>query len=200
MSEFESEVLSNQIDLLKSLKGQQIKEMIHYLWDPPEQVLAETIEYDLDHPATPDEIFSYALGSLYITFESGLAVTFGSVPSLASVNICSVPPEEQDITDDEDDNPIFASDPIYSNEFWKSILGQTIAMVQIIKKKLEGMNYLSYLPYDAGLLIKLENGTHFIASHGLHDNSDSFSVIVESQIDPEIRNNLVFTQSLQVIA
>lgn len=46
-------------------------------------------------------------------------------------------------------------------------------------------------PSELGLKFVMENGMIFVASHGLYDGSDDFSVISYKQIPEKIRENLI---------
>jgi len=42
------------------------------------------------------------------------------------------------------------------------------------------------LPCEAGVVLHFDNGGELILSHGLHDDSDVFSVIARDQIRPSL--------------
>ncbi|MEH2355689.1 hypothetical protein [Nostoc sp.] len=73
---------------------------------------------------------------------------------------------------------------------WARFVGQRISSnITILKRSYSSALYAD-IANEIGLLFEVEDGSRFIASHGLHDDSDDFSVIQESQIDNEIRNQI----------
>ncbi|MEH2240550.1 hypothetical protein [Nostoc sp.] len=92
----------------------------------------------------------------------------------------------------EEDNelyPVDARDKVYSNNFWARFVGQRISNITILKRSYSSALY-AHIANEIGLLFEVEDGSRFILSHGLHADSDDFSVIQESQIDNEIRNEI----------
>ncbi|MFT5591381.1 MAG: hypothetical protein ACI9ZF_003581 [Bradyrhizobium sp.] len=46
------------------------------------------------------------------------------------------------------------------------------------------------VPSELGLCFYFNDNEHFIASHGLHDGSDDFSVLMEAHINPTIKSTI----------
>ena len=62
-------------------------------------------------------------------------------------------------------------------------------MVNIIKRDPQNA-LLAELPNVVGVEIVMDNGEKFILSHGLHNNSDDFSVITDLYIDRRLLESL----------
>jgi len=186
---YTSDIPSNRSELLNSLKGLKILSLVRYSWEQPDRA---AIEYGIE----AKEIFSLTAGCLIIGFDSGLFIGYSSQPSKNSV-ITWVEKNEDGETETseklaEGDNelyPVDARDAVYSNIFWARLVGQRISNITILKRSYSSSLYED-LANEIGLLFEVEDGSRFIAAHGLHNNSDDFSVIQESQIDSEIRNDI----------
>ncbi|UIO43743.1 hypothetical protein LOY85_06205, partial [Brevibacillus brevis] len=87
--------------------------------------------------------------------------------------------------------PIDAVDYTYSNPYWIQVVGQHIKAISIIKRDPQNVLF-EELPNEVGVEIVMENEMKFILSHGLHNNSDDFSVIAPSQLEISIIANLRF--------
>lgn len=129
--------------------------------------------------------FSLTAGPLAIYFEDGEIVGFSSDPSLNSIIIWdeAARGESQVNTLLEGDDELF---PIpesgkFSTVFWAQIVGCRLIGVTILKRT--DMTAKEHQrPGEVGLRFTFSRGKSFVVSHGLHDNSDDFSVLEESQL------------------
>ncbi|MEH1827808.1 MAG: hypothetical protein V7L22_21160 [Nostoc sp.] len=181
------DIPSNRSDVLDSLKGLKILNLTRYCWEPPDR---EVSEYGIE----AKDVFSLAPGPLIMSFDSGLVIGYGNQPSKNSVTIWIEKNEagetiEELTEEDKELYPVDARDAVYSNNFWARFVGQRISNITILKRSYSSALYAD-IANEIGLLFEVEDGSRFIASHGLHDDSDDFSVIQESQIDNEIRNQI----------
>ncbi|MEH1801811.1 MAG: hypothetical protein V7L13_22125 [Nostoc sp.] len=184
---YTSDIASNRSQVLDSLKGLTILNLTRYSWEPPDRAV---LEYGIE----AKEVFSLTAGCLIMRFDSGLVIGYGSQPSKNSVTIWIEKNEAGETIEElaEEDKklyPVDARDAVYSNNFWARFVGQRISNITILKRSYSSALYAD-TANEIGLLFEVENGSRFIASHGLHDDSDDFSVIQESQIDNEIRNQI----------
>ncbi|WP_375474003.1 hypothetical protein [uncultured Nostoc sp.] len=184
---YTSDIPSNRSEVLDSLKGLAILNLTRYSWEPPDRAV---LEYGIE----AKEVFSLTAGCLIMSFDSGLVIGYGSQPSKNSVTIWVEKNEAAETSEElaEEDNelyPVDATDAVYSNNFWARFVGQRISNITILKRSYSSALYAD-IANEIGLLFEVEDGSRFIASHGLHDDSDDFSVIQESQIDNEIRNQI----------
>jgi hypothetical protein len=178
-----SDIPSKQQDLLHSLNGLVITKLSRFSWIPGSQAVED---YQIQH----SQVFSLTAGPLIVHFDSDLVIGFSSNPSIGSIILWVEKNEigevKQELT--EFNNDLFnidANDIKYSCSFWASLIGQKISSTKILKRKPQNSLY-EELPNEVGLVITTESEDHFIASHGLHDNSDDFSIIEKSQIDVKI--------------
>ncbi|MED4953415.1 hypothetical protein NYE69_01460 [Paenibacillus sp. FSL R5-0527] len=141
-----------------------------------------------------EEVFSLTAGPVLMCFQSGLVIGADSDPAQNSV-IIWVEKDDTGYTTNEplENDPelyaISALDKQYSNSYWGRIVGQKISMVNIIKRDPQNA-LLAELPNEVGVEIVMDNGEKFILSHGLHNNSDDFSVITDSYIDQKLLKSL----------
>ncbi|MFQ6311068.1 hypothetical protein [Lysobacter capsici] len=182
------EYISLSSDCLRTFVGNRIVNMIRYSWWPKGDVSAEC---DVE----AQQAFSLTAGPLLIIFEDGRRLCVASDPSSNSVLVwleanpgdvySGVVPEFSGrlLEDDPELFPIPANDGKYAAPFWADICGARLAKLTIIKQRAEFLNAKEAArPSERGLCFILEDGTRFIASHGLHDESDDFSVIEERNV------------------
>ena len=175
-------------DLLNIFRGKRVSQLVRYSWWPKENVASECDICD-------ELAFSLTAGPLAVIFENGDVLGIASEPSLNSVILwldqCKDGKVERNSSLDKDIElfPISCNDNIYANSFWKQFIGLTLLDFAILKKR--SMNALQReLPSEVGLSFIFEGNIKFIASHGLHDGTDDFSVLEYNQINPSIAEDL----------
>lgn len=171
---------SASFDLLNTLIGVKIIDLVRYSWWPSDEVAAEC-------DIREDQAFSLTAGPLGIVFENGRILGLASDPAMNSVVVWDEGARRSissNIALDQDDElfPISAKDEVYSTPFWKQVIGSTVAQLTILKRSTMSAKE-SELPSELGLRFQMRNGLVFIASHGLHNGSDDFSVLEESQLN-----------------
>ncbi|CAI8891029.1 hypothetical protein EMIT07CA2_30302 [Brevibacillus sp. IT-7CA2] len=182
-----SSIPSDRIKLLQIMKNKKLNKLVRYSWWESEEAMEQC-------EIAQNEVFSLTAGPLLLYFELGLVVGAASDPSRSSVIIWVEKDDTGYIKNDSVENdtdlyPINAEDNIYSSPYWIQIVGQDIKEINIIKR--DPYNALfEELPNEVGLEIVMENDMKFILSHGLHNDSDDFSVITTSQIEVDIIENL----------
>lgn len=184
-----SSIPSDMINLFQLIKNKKLNKLIRYSWWENEEAM-EHCEIE------PDEVFSLTAGPLLLYFESGLVIGAASEPSRNSVVVWIEKDETgymkyDSIEQDTDLYPIDAVDNTYSNPYWIQIVGQHIKEISIIKRDPQNVLF-EELPNEVGVEIVMENELKFILSHGLHNDSDDFSVIAPSQLEISIIANLSF--------
>jgi len=185
---FTSGPLSSKLDLLSSMIGERIVEMIRYSWLAPEAAVSQ---YGLSR----GDCFSLTSGPIAIRFANGLIIAFGSEPSLASV-ICWT---ERDLTGrwsnerldlDSDLFPVSATDNRYSTPGIKSVIAEILTGFTIWKRP--PVNHLwDELPREVAIRLVVTNGHDLWLTHGLHNDSDDFSVLEESRLMEKLRVSLI---------
>lgn len=175
------------IPLLQIIKNEKLSKLIRFSWWESEES-AEQCEI------AQDEVFSLTYGPLLLYFESGLVIGVASNPSKNSIVLWVEKDNTGYIKDEAIENdtelyPIDAEDKIYSTSYWAQIVGQKIKKLNIIERDPYNALY-EELPNEVGLEIVMENDTKFILSHGLHDDSDDFSVLTTSQLEVDILTSL----------
>ena len=187
---YDTDIPSNLTDLLKSLIGRRLVNMVKFN-DVPEQELIE--EYYME----PEEFFCCSLGPFLFYFEDGLVVGGSSNPSRNTVLMWvekNENGEHREWLQEEDKRAV----PFYAKDFddWKIYLNQVVKSVTIIKE----LPYISSnrssryfdLPNERGVLIEFENGTGLIMSHGLNDDSDDTTLAKPDGIDPAFEGHLEY--------
>lgn len=174
-------------DLLIKFIGKRVIDLIRYSWWKKEQVPIEC-------HIKKEHSFSLTAGPLTIVFEDGSALGIASDPEINSVIVWldhanGQVGTTQALSDDPELFPIRASDNIYSEPSWEKFYEHNITGFSIIKSKFMSVGEAT-LPSELGLCIYFNNNEYFIASHGLHNGTDDFSVLIDSQISPAARPNL----------
>ncbi|MEO9382602.1 hypothetical protein [Chromobacterium phragmitis] len=172
---------SASFDLLNTLMGVKIIDMVRYSWWPADEVAAEC-------NIREEQAFALTAGPLGIVFENGRILGLASDPAMNSVVVWDEGARRStssNVTLDQDDElfPISAQDEVHSAPFWKQVIGGTLAQLTILKRNIMSAKERE-LPSELGLRFQLQNGLIFVASHGLHNGSDDFSVLEESQLAP----------------
>ncbi len=173
-----SMVPSMAIEFLRRLTGKPVAKLVRYSWWPASEVAAQC--------GLEDELaFSLTAGPLAVYFEDGEILGFSSDPSLNSVIVWdeAVRGTSQGATSLASDEELFAISESgrFATVFWKQIIGCCVSGVTILKRR--QMNAKTrQRPSEVGLRFSLSGGKSFVVSHGLHDNSDDFSVLEESQL------------------
>lgn len=185
---YKETIPSEKISLLKLLKGQELDKLVRYSWLTCDEVIEE-------YGVKPQDIFSLTAGPLLLYFKSGMVIGASSNPAKNSVILWVERDGQGYVTSEltEEDSELYsicANDGVYSNVFWSQLQGQKVSEINIIRC-IPKREMFSCLPNEVGLLFKMSNGKNFILSHGLHDNSDDFSVIEESQIDKRLLVSLI---------
>ena len=171
---YPEDIPSRRIELLKAVCDHTIVKMIRFSWCSVDEAIEE---YEIDK----SNVFSLTAGPLLMYLNSGLVIGASSNPSLNSVVLWVEKNENGETVDDptELDDELF---PVEADNDWIKFAGKKIASFKILRKKVNSAK-LAELPNEVGVLIEMNDGNQFILSHGLHDNSDDFSVITEKQID-----------------
>lgn len=181
---YEENIPSKHKNIISKLINKRVSKIVRYSWEPPKIAMNAWNIFE-------QHIFNLTPGPLLITLETGLVVGFGCQPSWASVTVWIEEAEDgksekdEKIAEDDELFPIDICDSVYSPKEFHSIIGQKIVDIKILKRKPKSVLFED-LPREVGLLIKFENDTEMIVSHGLYDDSDDFSVLMKSQILPEI--------------
>ncbi|WP_426399132.1 hypothetical protein ACN9M1_22885 [Ralstonia sp. R-29] len=133
-----------------------------------------------------EQAFSLTAGPLAIHFEDGRIVGMASEPALNSVIVWDERRPETDrlgppLDKDSELFPILASDERFSTKEWSKLAGLTLSALSILKRKTMNAKQ-STRPSEVGLRLMLDGGVSLIASHGLLDGSDDFSVLLGSDL------------------
>lgn len=183
-----SEVPSKCIPLLRSFLGCRIVSAVRYSWWPAEESAQEC-------GINEGDVFSLTAGAAAIGLDSGVVLGIGSEPSVASVIIWLEKNSDGDVLRNEpldrdsDLYPISAQDHVFSNEFWRGVIGEGISSISIFRRNPKNILFAD-LPNEVALCFELSSGVRFFAAHGLHDDSDDFVVLDEQSIHPSIRQEL----------
>lgn len=171
---YKEDIPSRRIDLLNAVAGQQLSKLVRFSWCSPREAIGE---YEIEE----SDLFSLTAGPLLMYFNTGLVLGAASNPSLNSVVLWVEKNESEEVVEDsiELDDELF---PIEADNDWHQLIGKTIKAFRILRKKVNSAK-LAELPNEIGVLVEMSDGNQFILSHGLHDNSDDFSIIQKKQID-----------------
>ncbi len=185
-SVYDEDIPSNLTGLLSCLVGRKLINIIRFN-DVPEQELIENYYMD------PKDFFCCSLGPFLFYFEDGLVIGGSSDPGRNTVLMWverKENGEHRDWLQEEDEEAI----PFYAKDFdnWNIYLNQVVKSVTIIKETSETYSKILDLPSERGVLLEFENGSGFIMSHGLNDNSDDTTLAKPDGIDPYFEGNLIY--------
>lgn len=177
----DEDIPTRRRELLAAIRGTPIVRMTRYSWSPKEEVA-------LKAQLRPELVFSRTAGPLLITLDSGLVIGAASQPSLISVTLWLE--RAPGTSSDPELYPIESDDPQYSEPGFAQMLGKRVTGVAVLVRDPESASWESR-PREAGVVLTLEGAPELILSHGLHDDSDDFSVImregVKSSLWPRLR-------------
>jgi hypothetical protein len=178
---------SSSKDLLQQYVGKTVTGLVRYSWWKKEDVSTEG-------NISREQSFSLTAGPLAVIFEDGSILGVASDPSINSVIVwldraVGQTNTTQTLSEDPELFPIDARDEAYSEPLWYKFSDRTLSGFSILKSK--EMNSLeAELPSELGLCFNFDGNDRFVASHGLHNGTDDFSVIVNTQINPIVRAKL----------
>lgn len=182
---------SHNINIIKMLPNAIVTRMVRCSSCSPDILKSEYRDnFNEPYPQPDSMIFSMTSGPVCIWLDSGIVIGVGSQPSLYSVTLWVERDQNGILSDDPCENdddlfPIEASDERYSMDTIRQLIGQKIEKVSILKREADDPRLMGR-PMEVGVVIYFENGTDLVLSHGLHNNSDDFSVINKNQIIPSI--------------
>lgn len=172
----DEDIPSRRLDLLTSIRGALVVRMTRYSWSPAE---AAALEYDL----RPELVFSRTAGPLLITLESGVAIGAASQPSLISVTLWR--DEPPGTSSDPELHGIEADDPKFSEPGFAQMLGKRVTEISILTRDPENAKWVDR-PREVGVVLAFDGAPDLLLSHGLHDNSDDFSVLMRKDLNPSL--------------
>jgi hypothetical protein len=173
---------SNLSALLRSLVGLRLVEATRFSWWPPDEAQKEC-------SLASEDVFSLTAGPVTLTFDSGVVVGIASNPSTNSVSVWLERDKEEPLSTDEELYPVSATDSKFASTFWHQVIGARVDAVSIFVQEPRTVSY-QHLPNEVGLCLTLDSGARVVAAHGLHDDSDDFSIIPEQLVMEELRAGL----------
>jgi len=130
-----------------------------------------------------------------ITFDTGVVLGIASDPSTNSVSVWIEKNEagqllrEEPLESDDELHPVSASDQRFADDFWRLVIGSKVGSISVLVRNPTTAR-LAELPNEVGLCFSLDSGVKLVASHGLHDGSDDFSIISDQRIQASLRAEL----------
>ena len=130
-----------------------------------------------------------------IAFDTGVVLGIASDPSINSISVWIEKNEvgqqlrDEPLASDEDLHAISATDPLFADHFWQSVIGARVDAISIFVRRPVSAR-LAELPNEVGLCFALDSGAKVVAVHGLHDDSDDFAIIPDQLILGSIRDDL----------
>ena len=185
-SVYDIDIPSNLTGLLAGLIGRKLINIIRFN-DVPEQELIDNYYMD------PKDFFCCSLGPFLFYFEDGLVLGGVSDPGQNTVLMWVERNENDEHCEwlqEKDEEAI----PFYAKDFdeWSIYLDQVVKSVIIIKETSETYFRILDLPSERGVLFEFENGSGFIISHGLNDESDDTTLVKMDRIHPFFEGNLIY--------
>ena len=178
------DIPSRRQDLLRSIRDSAIVRMTRCSWSPKETVAKED-----DLP--PEKVFSRTAGPLVIALDSGQVIGAASQPSLISVTLWLDQPPYT--SSDPELHPIEANDPVFSDAGFAQMLGKRVTSIAVLTRDPENAKWEDR-PREVGVVLTFDGAPALVLSHGLHDNSDDFSVLLRDDVSPSLWPRLHETQ------
>lgn len=132
----------------------------------------------LESGLPPDQVFSRTAGPLLITLKSGLVIGAASQPSLISVTLWI---DDGSTGSDAELYAMEADDARYNEPGFAQMLGKRVTAVAILTREPKNAKWEN-CPREVGVLITLDGAPELILSHGPHDDSDDFSVVMRKDV------------------
>lgn len=174
--------------MLSGLTGRKVVRMLRYSLWPLEEAAAGA---EIDEMS----VFSLCSGPMAVYFEDGIILGLASDSEDNSV-VVRVECDAEGVLNkyamehDSDFFPIGSTDMRFSTPFWSSLNGLKLTRFELVRSS--ALNAIEQSrPSELGLCFVFENNQRFIASHGLHDGGDDFSVLELHQIPADIRKALL---------
>jgi len=130
----------------------------------------------------PELAFSRTAGPLLITLDSGAVIGAASQPSLISVTLWL---DRLQRGSDTGLHMIEADDQHFSQARFARMLGKRVASIAILVRSPENVKWRDR-PRQAGVILGLDGAADLVLSHGLHDDSDDFSVVTRDDVKPSL--------------
>ena len=185
----EPKVPSAETDYLSGLVGLKITSMTRRTIGPIQELVDD---YDID----PQDLFSLADGTLVVQLNNGQTTAFDVEPRQNSVVVWEVGTNETADHDSEFDDGCSVHASAFS--LWSRHLNQKIAFFEVLERSPKAARFEDQ-PREAGLVIGLDDGSEFLVTCGLHDDSNDISVIhrpeIHVDLTPHLRVKLRIDQS-----
>jgi hypothetical protein len=187
MAALSSDIPSRRRTLLAALLGQRALRIVRYSWVAPEQAVRE-------YALTAPQVFGRTAGPIALEFESGLILGVASQPSENAVVVWWERDEHgatqaEPLSQAADLSPVSADDPRYADASWATLLGARLMAIRVFRSVGRSAKE-DAAPSETALEFQFERGPSLFCVHGLHDNSDDFSILHEPEILPELRRAL----------
>lgn len=173
-----SKTPSKANDFLRSFIGKRVSRLVRYSWWPAEEVAGQFGIRD-------EQVFSLTAGPLIVCFDDGAILGLASDPTLNSIIVWDEAARrtvDRSTSLDEDDELYPIPDSVrFAGSGWQNFAGLALIGITILKRDQMSLKQQER-PSEVGLRLEFKGGTFFVASHGLHDGSDDFSVLEESQL------------------
>lgn len=169
------DIPSRRRALLIAIRSAPVARLTRYSWYPKETVVEDGLPRQL--------AFSRTAGPLLITLESGPVIGVASQPALISVTLWLE--EALRTSSDPELHPIEADDPQFSEPEFAQMLGKRVTSIAVLTREPENARWQER-PREVGVLLTFEGAPDLILSHGLHDNSDDFSVLLHKDVAPSL--------------
>ena len=185
-SVYDIDIPSNLTGLLASLVGRKLVNIVRFNYVSEKELIED---YYMD----PKDFFCCSLGPFLFYFEDGLVIGGISDSSQNTVRMWVEKKENGEHSEwlqEEDEEAV----PFYAKDYddWKIYLNQVVKSVTIIKQTSETHPMIMSLPSERGVLLEFENGSGFIMSHGLNDDSDDTTLVKMDRIHPFFEGNLIY--------
>ena len=177
--------MSDLTETLRAFEGRRLTRLTRHSWWSVKQAAAEC--------AIPEtKAFSLTCGPLELEFDGSDILMLASDPgenSIVAWNDRDAPSGDEEV-----DYLIPANDPTGSEPYWARLRNREVRYIEILKPSAPSPKVASRRS-EVGVIFWLGGyGSNLIASHGLHDGSDDFSVLRRRDLSSKTCRSLVATR------
>lgn len=165
---------STSRELLRSLIGSRLSNMVRYSWWPADVVSKEC-------SISNEQAFPLTAGPLLMIMDCGVELGVASSPELNSITVwdekylSAIDPHSA-MRSADDLFPILATDFVYAGSYWNDLVGSTLRDICFLKRRDMSLGEKARVS-EVGLVFYFDGDRCVIASHGMRDGSDVFSVL-----------------------
>lgn len=186
---FTEAVPSQRKELLQSLIGSTVQNLIRCSWDTFE-------EFDKDelYGISESDFFRFTSGAIVLILDQQYEIAFSSQEDISSITVWVEKntfgqTHEEYYATDEDLFLIGASNEQHTTERERNLSDQVLKSISILVQEPKNAKFIG-LPNEVGLLFEFQNNEQLLLAHNLVQSSDSFAIAYFDGLSEEVKSSL----------